>query len=172
MRCQPTCRFKCGWMRRALPEQGMGRPLTGWTSVNDNTVSSLVTEAGSKVSALRAWAASHDDRLQTRTTVRTATADRGDSSALHYPLRTTAEARLYTDRMAQDHAWSEDTHGGRRRRSPDLRHLRPQSVRYFIDISPGPPVGTPHYVHAPLGRIKGRACTLERDSSPLTLSQP
>jgi len=42
---QPACRIKCGRRRRALSEQGMGRPLTGWTGTNDNTISPPDTEA-------------------------------------------------------------------------------------------------------------------------------
>ena len=30
---QPSCRIKCWWLGRALPEQGIGYPLTGWTGV-------------------------------------------------------------------------------------------------------------------------------------------
>jgi len=42
---QPSCRIKWWWLRRALPEQGMGRPLTDWTGTNDNKVNPPVTEA-------------------------------------------------------------------------------------------------------------------------------
>ena len=30
---QPSCCIKCWWLGRALPEQGIGYPLTGWTGV-------------------------------------------------------------------------------------------------------------------------------------------
>jgi hypothetical protein len=73
-------------------------------------------------------------------------------------------SRLYASKTAQDHIQTEDTHGGRRERSWDLSHLRPQCVRLF-NISPGPPVGVPLSVHAPLEHIKGRARTLERGGS-------
>ena len=59
---QPACRIKCGWRRHALSEQGMGRPLTGWTGTNDNTVSPPVTEAARQLprQALKTQCRTHE----------------------------------------------------------------------------------------------------------------
>jgi len=150
---QPTCRIKCGRLRRALPEQSIGRPPTRWTDANDNTVSPLVTEAGT---APRAWAASHDDRLQTRITVRAAIVDRGDSSALHHTLYACRQKLLCTDRTVQGRLV------GRYAQRPTTKISGSEAFKALRctlcnNISPGSPVEIPHCVHAPLGHIKGRA---------------
>jgi len=62
---QPACRIKCWRRRRALSEQGMGHPLTGWTGTNDNTVSPPVTEAARQLprQALKTQHRAHGQRV-------------------------------------------------------------------------------------------------------------
>jgi hypothetical protein len=55
-------------------------------------------------------------------------------------------------------------HGGRRGRFPNLWHSRLQLYTLF-NMLPGPPVGTPLSVHAPLEPIKGRARMISGTSS-------
>jgi len=79
---QAACCIKCGWLRRALPDQGMGRLLADCTGVTRQhgkpacfQGGSSVTEPRSSVSAPRAWATSHDDQLLIGATAHAATAD-------------------------------------------------------------------------------------------------
>jgi len=79
---QAACCIKCGWLRRALPDQGMGRLLADCTGVTRQhgkpacfQGGSSVTEPRSSVSAPRAWATSHNDQLLIGATAHAATAD-------------------------------------------------------------------------------------------------
>jgi len=79
--------------------------------------------------------------------------------------RAGAEARLYSDRTAQDHPWSEATHEGRRQ---DLRIWGIEGQRVVYNTSPGPHVGAPLCVRAPLRHIKWRARTIDRQADEVT----
>ena len=79
---QAACCIKCGWLRRALPDQGMGRLLADCTGVTRQhgkpacfQGGSSVTEPRNSVSAPRAWVTSHNDQLLTGATAHAATAN-------------------------------------------------------------------------------------------------
>jgi hypothetical protein len=61
------------------------------------------------------------------------------------------------------HAWSEDPHSGRGRKSLSATTFKAPLWTLFNTIPPGPPVGTQHPCTCPSWTMKGRTHAIQRD---------